>query len=802
MTALAQQVTMGKYLLVIIAAWLCCRPAVGAVQNNVPDSIDTEPFFEETRFDEDSGLSQAHATQILQDEDGFLWIATWNGLNRYDGYEFRRMVSQPGDGCSMQSDRIRNIWFSDSGDIYCKMEDDIFLFDRRNYRFRDLASEAEKEAARETERQTAGRGHFNGRFIVFTDRQGLRWELRGDAIYRLRPIRQVVSPVAQQLPSQTRCLARDRQGRIWLTTREDATVRLFDAHLQPIGYLRSDGRLQSGYVSFGHPVYCVTQAHDGIIWIGSKTGGLFRYDIERQELRHIDILPHQAVYDIKEDRHGRLWIATLGGGIVCLDGNEVSQFLSPLKVRYIHLTTDDILIATTTEGLVVGQLDEHVHNIVFHCHLREADRSTSLGCNATMDVLEDREGHLFVSTESGGVYQIVYSKSSDLTADTLSFRRLPISGGWPTEVALSMADMGSSHKILITSSNLLTVYDTHQAVGSTYDAWFFHHPYRFSEVRPLLLDDGRWLIGSMNGAFTLRPQDMQHEPFVPNIVLTAINIQNGATDYAVNHLDTLILKPTERNVTIQFAALDFADTRRIRYEFRLGGEDASWNSIGHDHSVTLLDLRPDTYELWLHSTNADGISVDNQRRLVIIVEPSFWESVWGRLLLCFLMVTAIGIVAYTLLYIRRIKRKQRETLKAYLALIESKTEGEGVATAVQEVDPVSSRSPQDQAFMDRVVRYVEEHIGDAEANTDGMADAAATSRSVLFRKMKNIVGLTPADFLREARIKRACQLLATTQMPVSDVAFSCGFSDPKYFSKCFKASTGCSPTEYRSVKEG
>ena len=104
--------------------------------------------------------------------------------------------------------------------------------------------------------------------------------------------------------------------------------------------------------------------------------------------------------------------------------------------------------------------------------------------------------------------------------------------------------------------------------------------------------------------------------------------------------------------------------------------------------------------------------------------------------------------------------------------------------------------------MDRVMQYVEEHIADTDANIDAMAEAAATSRSGLFRKMKGIVGLTPADFLREARIKRACLLLTATQIPVADIAYRCGFNDPKYFGKCFKASTGCSPTEYRSTNEG
>ena len=68
----------------------------------------------------------------------------------------------------------------------------------------------------------------------------------------------------------------------------------------------------------------------------------------------------------------------------------------------------------------------------------------------------------------------------------------------------------------------------------------------------------------------------------------------------------------------------------------------------------------------------------------------------------------------------------------------------------------------------------------------------------LQRKMKQVMGVSPLDFIKEARIKHACHLLSTTTMAVSDVAFACGYSDPKYFSRSFKASTGKSPKEWRA----
>ena len=99
--------------------------------------------------------------------------------------------------------------------------------------------------------------------------------------------------------------------------------------------------------------------------------------------------------------------------------------------------------------------------------------------------------------------------------------------------------------------------------------------------------------------------------------------------------------------------------------------------------------------------------------------------------------------------------------------------------------------------MSRVMTFVEAHLGDADVNIGDMAEAAATSKSGLNRKMKSLTGLTPADFMREARIKRACQLLKSSETAVADIAYQCGFTDPKYFSKCFRNTLGCSPSEYR-----
>lgn len=85
-------------------------------------------------LDEISDISRQHITQILQDKKDFLWLSSWNGLYRFDGYDFVSFKAKPGDGNDMNSDRFRNIVLDYDitpktavGNIYCLVDDDVFL---------------------------------------------------------------------------------------------------------------------------------------------------------------------------------------------------------------------------------------------------------------------------------------------------------------------------------------------------------------------------------------------------------------------------------------------------------------------------------------------------------------------------------------------------------------------------------------------------------------------------------------------------------------------------------------------------
>ncbi len=131
-------------------------------------------------------------------------------------------------------------------------------------------------------------------------------------------------------------------------------------------------------------------------------------------------------------------------------------------------------------------------------------------------------------------------------------------------------------------------------------------------------------------------------------------------------------------------------------------------------------------------------------------------------------------------------------------ITEKEREKEEIAKQKREQSDFAFMASQiNDATTARILKYVTEHIDTPDLKIDDIADAMGMSRSVLYNKIKQQLGMTPIDFVRHVRIMRACELLKNTDESLSSVAFAVGFSDPKYFSKVFKRETGIVPTEYR-----
>lgn len=103
----------------------------------------------------------------------------------------------------------------------------------------------------------------------------------------------------------------------------------------------------------------------------------------------------------------------------------------------------------------------------------------------------------------------------------------------------------------------------------------------------------------------------------------------------------------------------------------------------------------------------------------------------------------------------------------------------------------------DKSFIDSVIALIDQHLDDDSFDVNGMSEKLCMSKSSLYRKIKGISGLSPVEFIRNIRLKRAYKMLKESGLNVTEVAYKCGFTTPRYFSTCFKAEFGTTPTDFK-----
>lgn len=134
-------------------------------------------------------------------------------------------------------------------------------------------------------------------------------------------------------------------------------------------------------------------------------------------------------------------------------------------------------------------------------------------------------------------------------------------------------------------------------------------------------------------------------------------------------------------------------------------------------------------------------------------------------------------------------------------LIDNRQKVNGKASGVSETEGKITHPEvkgNDEILMERVMKVMEKHISEPEFNVEQLSVEVGISRAHLHRKMKDATGITPSDFIRNIRLKRASQLLRKPDIEITQIAYMVGYNSQPHFSTVFKKFTGYTPSEYRS----
>ena len=110
---------------------------------------------------------------------------------------------------------------------------------------------------------------------------------------------------------------------------------------------------------------------------------------------------------------------------------------------------------------------------------------------------------------------------------------------------------------------------------------------------------------------------------------------------------------------------------------------------------------------------------------------------------------------------------------------------------------IEKQATPDERFLAKLMTVMDKNISNSELTVDSLLSEMAMGRTVFYNKLKGLTGFSPVEFIREVRVKRAAQLLETGQYSVTEVTYMVGMNDARYFSKCFKAVFGVTPSDYK-----
>jgi signal transduction histidine kinase/ligand-binding sensor domain-containing protein len=379
----------------------------------------------------DDGLSQSSVNCILQDSMGFLWFGTQDGLNRYDGYEFRIFKNRPFDNNSLSNNWIQTMIESEPGVLWLgTWSTGLNRFDTLNNRVTRWKHTPGDNTGLSSDRIRA----------LYRDSGGVLWiGTWGGGLNRLDPgtdtaafthYKNIPGDPSSLSHNEVSTIYEDISANLWIGTSKG--LNLFDRQTGQFTRFFHDAS-DAGSLS-GDAVTVITGDDKGNLWVGILNSGLNRY--LRGENRFERFIHHprdpnslcsNTVSNLLVDSEGHLWVGTgyadaPGSGVSRLTFNEstgkweitysgykrdtgtsVYMFSGDLKARTVLCSAEDnggnIWFGTFQPGLI--KLSKR--RVKFSHYFHDADNPNSLSDNLVMAIYEDAAGILWLGTHSGGL---------------------------------------------------------------------------------------------------------------------------------------------------------------------------------------------------------------------------------------------------------------------------------------------------------------------------------------------------------------------------------------------------------------
>ncbi len=654
-----------------------------SVDRYVPEN---NSFVRHTHFaDQTTFYSDGNDFSMFEDSQNRFWIATKDGLfllNRKTG-SFKQFTHNPKNNQSLSSNRITCITEDDENNLWVASSSGIDRFDSKTGVFKRYLNPARVIA------------EFRSINVIFTDSKGRLLVGTDFGLAQFLPQAKIIIPIkpnfdeAEEFSSSVNAIIEDNNQILWVGMQSgllkwDLKNQKFKAYgkdskgdnlfanntvasiLQDgkttwVGtwgrglflFNRNKNRVVSHYSTSANApyqivdnyVHTIHRLNDGTVLIGTRNG-VQKYNSETKTFTNFfescnvnpgNLFAENRVYSIKEDNYGDIWFATRNG-LHRFNYKSIESFfhnpndslsLSSNEVHCIELD-GDYLWAGTFNGLNRINLA----NNRFEKFTRDGEYKVGgLIANDIVSLELDAEGDLWVGTSSG-----LHRYNKNLN----TFELYTQSHGLPNNLIYAIKD-DKDGNVWVSTNWGLARFDKETEQFTSYGVNDGLQSYEFNIGAAYMSELGEIFFGGINGFNAFYPDSITHNPFIPPIAITTIELigLQGQQEISVVGKQEVVIDHDISLINIEFAALDFTRPQKNTFMYKMEGLEDEWIRLGNKHSATFSSLREGVYTFRVKGANSDNVWNHDGVALRVVVKTTFWNSRIAKIIYIVLIVLSL-----------------------------------------------------------------------------------------------------------------------------------------------------------------
>jgi two-component sensor histidine kinase/ligand-binding sensor domain-containing protein len=367
-------------------------------------------------------------------------------------------------------------------------------------------------------------------------------------------------------------------------------------------------------------IYTITKDKANTIWAGGFTSGLLKYnsrlDIFEKIQADEESLPDNDIVEIISIDTNTLWVCTWSGGIhefniknkqfkeVLIQGERLN------RVRTSLVDSNKNIWLGTEQGAYKISTDQTITKY-FHEDIDES----KLSSNRIFDIKEDNHGNIWLGTSSG------LTKLDIKTNKTTLFYK---QRGLPNDFIYSI--LTTKNNIWVSTNFGLSILETETNTFKNYTVSNGLQNNEFNGKAGYKDEFGNFYFGGITGINIFNPNKIIENSYIPETYIESVELFNKPLLDNVLYKNDLKFKSNENVLTFNFSAINYLNSEKCHYTYKMEGFDSDWRPITKNRSTTYTNLDPGKYTFKVKASNDLGIWNETPKTLAITIIPPWYET--------------------------------------------------------------------------------------------------------------------------------------------------------------------------------